>query len=191
MMTFRQKVEDSLNLAILSPTQENLRNYAENYFAVIHRGQQFTDAYKAMLLNYPQYDYSLKFPTNQIVQSIYSVEQKKIEEQKIHRFTKAYGFFFFFAKACPYCHAFAPIVKQFMDKYRISVVPISLDGGSLPQFPVVVQDNGTAEALNVYKLPALFAVNPRSKKIIPLANGVLSLSELEENILRVMDVQHE
>ncbi len=191
MRELRQKVEDSLNLAILSPTPENLRNYAAHYFAVIQKGQQFTDAYKVMSLNYPQYDYSLKFPTNHLAQPIHIAEELKIRTQKIHQFSKSHGFFFFLASRCPYCHAFSPIVKQFTEKYNISVVPITLDGGVLPEFPNAVPDNGSATALKVYSLPALYAVNPETQQIIPIANGALSLSELEENILKIMDVQHE
>ncbi len=80
MLQLRQKVEDSLNLAILSPTSENLQNYAAQYFEVIRRGQRFTDAYKVMALNHPQYDYSLKFPTNHLVQHLHIAEQLKITD---------------------------------------------------------------------------------------------------------------
>jgi len=191
MYEFRQKVEDSLNLAILSPTSENLRNYAAQYFEVIRRGQRFTDAYKVMALNHPQYDYSLKFPTNHLVQHLHIAEQLKITENKIHQFSKSHGFFFFLASRCPYCHAFSPVVKQFTEKYNISVVPITLDGGVLPEFPNAIPDNGSAKALNVYSLPSLYAVNPHTKQIIPIANGALSLSELEENILKILEVQNE
>jgi conjugal transfer pilus assembly protein TraF len=191
MHDFSKKVEDSLNRAILSPTPENLRNYAAQYFEVIRKGQRFTDAYKVMSLNYPQYDYSLKFPTNHLAQPIHIAEELKIRKSKIHQFSKSHGFFFFLASRCPYCHAFSPIVKQFTEKYNISVVPITLDGGVLPEFPHAVPDNGSAKALKVYSLPSLYAVNPGTQQIIPIANGALSLSELEENILKILEVQHE
>ena len=191
MLAFQKKVEDSLNLAILSPSPENLRRYAEQYFEVIRRGQRFTDGYKVMLLNYPQYDYSLQFPTNHQVQPIYAPLQKKTTERKILEFCKSHGFFFFLSSNCPYCHAFAPIVKQFIEKYGASLIPISLDGGTFAHFPKVVSDNGTAAAFNVYRVPALFAVNPKNKQVIPVANGMMSLSELEDNIIKIMDVQHE
>ncbi len=191
MLDFRKKVEDSLNLAILSPTPENLKNYAEQYFEVIRKGQRFTDAYKVMALHYPQYDYSLKFPTNHVAQPIHIAEELKIRKNKIHQFSKSHGFFFFLASRCPYCHAFSPIVKQFTEQYNIQVVPITLDGGTLAEFPNAVPDNGSAKALKVYSLPSLFAVNPSTQQIIPIANGALSLSELEENILKIMEVQHE
>lgn len=191
MLQLRQKVEDSLNLAILSPTSENLQNYAAQYFEVIRRGQRFTDAYKVMALNHPQYDYSLKFPTNHLVQHLHVAEQLKIRESKIHQFSKSHGFFFFLASRCPYCHAFSPVVKQFTEKYKISVVAITLDGGVLPEFPNAVPDNGSAKALHVYSLPSLYAVNPHTQQIIPIANGALSLSELEENISKILEVQHE
>ena len=70
-------------------------------------------------------------------------------------------------------------------------MPITLDGGVLPEFPHAVPDNGSAKALKVYSLPSLYAVNPGTQQIIPIANGALSLSELEENILKILEVQHE
>lgn len=189
MMGLQKSVEESLNRAILSPTSDNLKNYAEHYFNVIHRGQRFTDAYKVMLLNHPQYDYSLKFGTNHLIQAIEEQKQKKQQLNKIQRFAKHHGFLFFFAEQCPHCHAFAPVVKQFATQYGIDVLAVSLDGGTLPQFPHVVQDNGTAKALNVYSLPSLFAINPKNKQVVPIANGALSLSELEQNIMRILEVQ--
>lgn len=188
IMAFRKQVEDSLNRAILFPTPANLKHYAEHYFEVIRRGQRFTDAYKVMLLQNPEYDYGLKFPTNHLTQPIHARQQAAMTEHKIRQFCKQHGFFFFMASYCEYCHAFAPIVKQFVDKYQISLVPISLDGGSVPPFSKVMPDNGTAKALQVSRLPALFAVNPKNGSVIPIANGMMSLSELEENIVRLMEV---
>jgi len=191
MSTFRQTVEDSLNLAVLFPTQENLKNYAKHYFDVIGRSQRFTDGYKLMLLNYPQYDYALNFPTNHLSQSVYERQQQSQIEAKIRQFCQYNGFFFFFSSRCPACHAFAPIVKQFKDKYAVLITAISLDGGNLPEFPKVIPDNGMASAFNLYRVPALYAINPKTQKAIAIAHGMMSLSQLEENILKILEVSHE
>jgi len=191
MLKLRQRVEDSLNLAVLIPTQENLKNYAENYFDVIHRAQRFSDGYKMMLLNHPQYDYSLRFPTSHLMQPLYDQQYQASIQRKIFRFTKEHGFFFFLSSRCAYCQAFAPIIKQFVNKYHAALIPISLDGKGLPEFPNVQVDNGTANLFKVYRVPSLYAVNPKTNQVIPLAHGLISLSQLEENILKLMEVAHE
>jgi len=191
MSAFRQKVEDSLNLAVLFPTQENLKDYAKHYFDVIKRGQRFTDGYKLMLLNYPQYDYALNFPTNHLNQPVYARQQQNKIEAKIRQFCQSNGFFFFFSSRCPACHAFAPIVKQFKEKYSSLVTAISLDGGSVPEFPTVTPDNGMAAAFNLYRVPALYALNPKTQQAIAITHGMISLSQLEENILKILKVSHE
>ena len=184
MNTLQKRVTESLNLAILNPTRENLKNYAKNYYEVIERGQRFSDAHKMMLLYHPEYDYSLKFPTNHNARMVEERRVNQAMERAVREFAKNHGFFFFFSSHCEFCHHFAPTVKRFADKFRIAVMAITLDGKALPQFPNAVPDNGTAEKLNVKTLPALFAVNPKTRQIVPLTNGMVSVSDLEETVYR-------
>jgi conjugal transfer pilus assembly protein TraF len=189
MRALQKKVEDSINLAILYPTEENLINYARNYHEVTRRGQQFTDAYKWMLLNNPEWDYSLKFPVNPLSQNVYLKQREQTIEQAVRQFALTHGFFFFFKGTCGHCHVFAPTVKQLCDKYGISIVAVSVDGGILPEFPQAVQDYHASVRFNVHALPALFAVNPKTQQVIPIANTAISLYEIEENIFRFMQFE--
>ena len=91
-----------------------------------------------------------------------------------------YGLFFFFRKNCPYCHQFAPVVKRFSEKYGWSVLGISLDGGTLSEFPMAKQNNGIAERLQITHGPALIALHPKTGQLIPLAYGMISESEIEQ-----------
>ena len=189
MEAFNKKVTDALNLAILNPTEENLREYVKIYYEVINRGQHFSDAYKMMLMKNPQYDYSLKFPTNHNAQNIYDRQLSYQSKISIDNFSKNHGFFFFFSSNCDYCHQFSPTLKRFSDKYGIYIMPISMDGGGLPEFPKPVADNGTARALKVTVWPALYAVNTKTKQIVPITNGLVSVSELEERVVNYVQYQ--
>ncbi len=189
MEQVRNRITNSLNQAILHPTEENLRNYARNYYAVINQGQHFADAYKLMLMKNPTFDYYLRFPVNHNARNVYNRKQSDLAENAIRRLAKTHGFFFFFAGDCEYCHVFAPTVKRFSDKYGIEVMPISLDGKPLLEYPNAVHDNGTAKKLGVSTMPALFAVNPRTKQVIPLANGVVSVSDLEEVVFKYAEFE--
>lgn len=189
MKAYQKKVEDSLNMAILYPTEKNLKAYAHNYYEVINRAQQFTDAYQLMLLKNPSLDYTLRFPVNPIAQAAYTEKKEFMTHASVSQFARTHGFFFFFSGACKYCHIFAPVVKQFSRKYGISVLAISMDGSVLPDFPKAQLDNGAARAFKVAQFPALFAVHPKSKRVIPVAYGALTLNQLEENVLRVMNFE--
>jgi conjugal transfer pilus assembly protein TraF len=183
MEALNKRVTDTLNMAILNPTEANLREYAKVYYEVIDKGQHFSDAYKIMLMKNPEFDYSLKFPTNHNARAVYDKQESLKTQQAIRQFAQNHGFFFFFSSNCEYCHHFAPTLKRFADKYGIYIMPISMDGGGLPEFPKPARDNGTARALNVTSWPALYAVNTKTKQIVPITNGVVSVSELEERVV--------
>ena len=186
MNALRKEVEDSANLAILYPSEENLISYAKNYHKVINQGQRFTDSYKLMLLKNPEFDYSLKFPLNPISHRVYDRKKERSIETVVGRFAKEYGFFFFFSSKCQFCHVFSPTIKAFSEKYQTPVIAISMDGGSLPEFPNPQKDNQASIRFRVTALPALFAVNPKTGQALPVANSAISLHEIEENIFKMV-----
>jgi len=51
-----------------------------------------------------------------------------------------------------------------------------------PEFPDARRDNGIAERLGISHVPALIALHPKSGKFIPLAYGMVSISEIEERV---------
>ena len=187
MNVLRKEVEDSANLAILYPTEQNLINYAKNYHKVIDQGQRFTNSYKLMLLKNPEFDYSLKFPLNPISHRVYDREKEQLIESTVKKFASEYGFFFFFSGNCKFCHVFSPIIKAFGEKYQTPVIAISMDGGSLPEFSNPQKDNQASIRFRVTALPALFAVNPKTGRALPVANSAISLHEIEENIFKLVN----
>ncbi len=189
MEALNKKVTDTLNLAILNPTEQNLREYAKVYYDVIGKGQHFSDAYKVMLMKNPEFDYSLKFPTNHNARSVYDKQQSQLTQSIIHQFSKNHGFFFFFSSNCDYCHQFAPTLKRFADKYGIFIMPISMDGVGISEFPKPAADNSTGRAIKVTSWPALYAVNTKTKQIVPITNGLVSVSELEDRVVNYVQYQ--
>jgi conjugal transfer pilus assembly protein TraF len=146
------------------------------------QSQRFSEAWKQVVLTTPSLDETLVHPVNQNARHIYYDEQRRQLFKKIQGLASEYGLFFFFRQNCPYCHHFAPVVKRFTGKYGWFVLGISLDGGSLPEFPHAKQDNGIVERLGITHVPALIALHPQTGKLIPLAYGMVSESEIEERI---------
>ncbi len=178
----RKALEQKLHTAIVKPTRENIIAYILAQKALMDQSQKFSEAWKRVVLTTPSLDETLIHPVDQNARHVYYTEKNKEVSKRIKALSQEYGLFFFFKKECPYCHHFAPIVKHFAQKHGWSVLPVSLDGGVLPEFPQAKRDNGIAQHLQIQHVPALIALHPRSGQIIPLAYGLVSESEIEERI---------
>ncbi len=54
----------------------------------------------------------------------------------------------------------------------------------LEDFPNSKMNNGIIERFDIQALPSIFIVNPEEKTAIPIAYGLVSVDQIEENILR-------
>jgi len=185
MNAVRATIENSLNKAILYPNKENVKNYIVMQNALMNHASQFDHNWQAVLLENPDLNYSLIHPTNNVAKQVEYDQQKLKEDAVIHELASKSGLFFFYRSTCPYCQKFAPIVKDFAESYGITVIPITTDGTSFPEFPHSYPDQGQAVKFNVTVEPALFAVNPYTHQAFPVAFGLTSQAEIKRNILNI------
>ncbi|MBY0500443.1 MAG: type-F conjugative transfer system pilin assembly protein TraF [Alphaproteobacteria bacterium] len=178
----RKELETKLHTAILEPSRENIITYIFAQKALMDQSQRFSESWQQVVMTTPSLDETLIHPVDQNARHVYYSERNKELISRIKALSQDYGLFFFFRKNCPYCHRFAPIVKHFAEKHSWSVLAVSLDGGTLPEFPHVRRNNGIAERLQVTHVPALIALHPQSGQTIPLAYGLVSESEIEERV---------
>ena len=82
------------------------------------------------------------------------------------------------------------MVKQFSEQYGWEVLPISVDGGQLELFPHAQPNNGLFEQWQPGDqgqiMPALFAVNPNTGHVIPIAFGMTSIDQMETRIMSLV-----
>lgn len=182
-----REYDTARKLMILNPTEENVKAFIVLEQQLFNRADQVSNAWKRVLLSYPELDYNLVNPGNSLARRIQTEEISKKEEASIRLLAKTSGLFFFYSSRCSYCQGFAPTVKLFADSYQIKIIPVTLDGKSLPSFPESFVDQGQAARFHVKALPALFAVNPKAQKAFPIAYGLISLTDLRRKILEVSD----
>ncbi len=180
----QKRVEELRNIAIIRPTERNIRNYLAVQAEVIDKASVFADVAQRVIWANPEFDYTVTGrPVNAKALEVFDREQINTREGTATALAKNHALFFFFRSDCPYCHQFGPYLKEFEAKFGLAVVPISVDGGPLlPAFPNPRIDNGIARTLDVREVPALFLVEPGSGKIVPIGYGVLSESELLERL---------
>ena len=93
---------------------------------------------------------------------------------------------FFFASTCPYCHQFAPIMKNVAKRFNAKISAYSFDDKALtafPDFKVPPIELVTAAFQNrEITCPALFILNEETKGIYPVSFGFLDSIELTERL---------
>lgn len=184
---YREELENRLHAAWIAPTPANVRSYQAMQKDMMDRSKLFSTSWIQNVFQHPELDHTLVSPVNQQGRHIQLDLEKQRRAQTIQELSQTYGLFFFFSSDCPYCHQFAPIVKRFAETYDWDVIAISIDGGSIAEFPQAEPDNGLATAWNIQTLPSLYAVNPQTQNAIPIAHGFTSMDEMESRIMMLRD----
>jgi conjugal transfer pilus assembly protein TraF len=179
---FKKEVERLKAIAVLNPTYSNVKDYMEIQKKLMDRATRFAQKWMEVVYTTPKLDYTLRHPTSQAARHVYLDQERTKMDTQIRALSQTHGLFFFYSSQCAYCKQFAPIVKAFAAKYHWEVLPISLDGESLPEFPHTKVDNGSALALGIRSVPTLLAIEPRTGKVIPLSYGMSTHDQIEDRI---------
>ena len=113
------------------------------------------------------------------------LELTEQEVQSLSILSDSTKIYFFFRGDCGYCHKLAPGLKAFAKKYHFTVVPVSLDGGGLPEYPHPQADDGAADSWQVSGVPAVYAVNFETRNVYPVAYGMISIQQLANRLLMI------
>lgn len=179
----QKAVEDYRNIAIMRPTEANVRRYMELEAQVVARASYFADVAQRVAWATPELDPTLHGrPVNAKALEVFEQQRAVSRADTVTTLGRDHVLFFFYRSDCPYCHAFAPVLQAFQERHGIQIVAISVDGGPMPGFPNARTDNGIATTLKVTQVPAVFLAQPFTGKITPIGFGVLSEAQLLERI---------
>jgi len=187
LKALQKELQERRDRAVIEPTYAHVKSYQALQKVMVDHADKFAKIWLQVLYTSPELDTTLENPTAQPARHVYLDQEQKMLEQKVKALSQSYGLFFFFKKGCAYCHHFAPIVKQFSERFGWKVLAISLDGGTLPEFPEVQMDNGSAEKLHITSVPALMAVNPKTGHVLPLSFGMTTQDQIMERIKVLME----
>jgi conjugal transfer pilus assembly protein TraF len=182
-------VERSKALAVLHPTEANIRAWMALNAAVQRRASLFADVTQRVVWSTPSLDQGLVRPRSQAGLKAWTQARTESRNLALRQIAESYGLFFVFSSDCPYCIEMAPYLKRFAQSYGFALIPISLDGGTLTEFPEARYEPTIKARLDVEVTPAIFLVNPAAGHVQPIAFGVISISELETRIMRLFTMQ--
>lgn len=178
----QKDLEESQARAVLDPTEVNVRAWLVYNRWMQSSAARFGEVAQKVLWQTPQLDNTVAQPVNQRALWAYREQQAQARETAVQASATTHALVFFLKGACPYCHAFAPVLAEFAQRTGFTVYPVSLDGGGLPEYPEPRVDPEAAARFNVEVVPAVFLVDPRTGDRQPLAFGVVSGEELAERL---------
>ena len=176
------EVEEKKATAILEPTIKNITDYVAAQNKVVNLASGFTQMWSQAMLYNPELNYITKHPTDNYTQQIMREDKYKAIKASINIFSQTHGFLFFYEGNNTISTFQSKIVSNLAAKYGIAIIPVSLNGLPNQYFSQNIADKTKAKMLGVKVAPSLMAMDVKTKKITPLAVGVISEFELEEKI---------
>ena len=182
----RKEIERLKNIAILTPTNENVLQWLEANNWVMDKSSVFADTARRVTWANPQVDYNNRQTTVNTALSGYRESRRSDFKQNVAALSQDHGLFFFYRSDCRFCHQQAPILKLLEAQYGIQVMAISMDGGPMPNFPDAMPDNGISALVSngqgIPTVPAVYLVKRDTREAIPIGTGILAADEIVERI---------
>jgi conjugal transfer pilus assembly protein TraF len=185
------RLEELKAKAILEPTSDNIIAYVRYQREQLDRASTFADVWERAIWQHPDLDYTLQRPVSTLGKTAWLAQRKTDREAVIASLSERYGLFFFYSSSCGACEVFSPIVRSLSDKYHLSVLPVSMDGGPTPAFPRYVVNQGQYEKMGLEggQVPALVLFDTYLKKPIPIGYGIMAEDEVLQRIFYLTSVK--
>lgn len=186
------QLEEMKATAILDPSPENVTAYVRFQREQLDRSSMFADVWQRALWQDPGLDYTLQRPVSTLGKRTWLDARKVDRHVVMAQLSQRYGVFYFYASSCGACDVFSPILKAVSDKYGMSVLAVSMDGGPSSVFPNYMVDSGQYERLglgNDRQVPAVVLFDSVTKQPMPIGFGILSQDEIMERVFQLTQVQ--
>lgn len=178
-------MEESMAKAQLEPTPENIRDYIEKSQAITARARRFSSAFKDEILFQPRY-VTAKQNLSAPVRTLAGNLEEEAFTKKLQESSTKYSLVFFLRSDCPFCHRFAPLLKLISEELGYVVLPVSLDGEGLPDFPQARFSPQLVERMAVKQVPAVFLLSPERNITQPVSFGYVGYSDFRERLSRAI-----
>ncbi|WP_299945740.1 conjugal transfer protein TraF [uncultured Microbulbifer sp.] len=179
--------ENAAALAILHSTPENVADYLRRTQQITQQAGNFAAAGQQLIWTEPEFAYAGRGrPTSIHEQLAYAEVQDKERNQAIEKIRETKGLVYYFTSTCPYCRKFTPLLKQFVEQHDITIIPVSLDGQGVPEFPYPKKDFHLGRKLEVTGVPSVFMVDPDSNEVAKVSYGYTSESGFIERLMSAL-----
>ena len=191
LKTISVELEELKAKAILEPSPENVTAYIRFQREQLDRASSFADVWRRAIWQDPDLDYTLQRPVNALAKRTWLDQRKSDRERVLSGIGQRYGVFYFYSSSCAACEVFAPIMRGIADRFGMSVMAVSMDGGPSAVFPNYLINTGQYEKMGLSggAVPALVLFDTATKKPMPIGYGIMSQDEVMDRIFSLTSVK--
>lgn len=178
------KFESAKALAVLKPNKANLLKYLTMQSELVENAEKFSKVWQQLLLEIPSLNGEIEHPTAQ-----YAIESRKAHkyieiEETLKKARENHVLMFVYDSTKNYSQIAGSMIESFQADTGWKIVPITVDGGDLSEFPgsKILADQGLA--LGLQDTPAYIIGNIEDETIKHVGFGAIAISRLKENIYK-------
>ena len=191
----RRALGEARAKAVLEPSEANVAAYLHLQRAALDRAATFSDAFRRSVWATPALDYTLRRPVGALAKHLWADARRAERAAALARLGERYGLIYLGDGSCGACQVFGPLLRAFASRHGLDVLAVSRSSGPLEGWPEAVADAGRAAALGLdgVPLPALVLYDTRTRRVRPVAFGVVAEDQLAERlfVLTAREVGHD
>lgn len=113
------------------------------------------------------------------------------KESVLREAKNRYAIAFIYSTGCPYCERQLPVLLSLKEKYGLSLLGISTDGGMYNGMDQNIVDKTIVSDPNVQSFPTIMLLDSKNEKRIFISKGVTTGDQLENLIFRaILDIEN-
>jgi conjugal transfer pilus assembly protein TraF len=175
---YRKGLDELKHRAILEPTPEHLQTYMEAQAAMVRQAGLFTEVWQRTLFSTPALDANVERPLSQLGTNLYQDQLDDEREAAFETATSERALMFVYegSDTCLVCGTQGEVLRQLVDAYEVTVLPVTRDGIALESFPNSKRDGGEIANLGLADVPSPFLalVEPRSGLVDLIGAGLMT-----------------
>ncbi len=168
---FQQLLDDTRKEAVRVPTIDNVKNYFIVQDVARRKAAAFANVAAVVSKMYPELSGGADMPLSAPGRKIVLKTRRDEIESTIARARDQFALLYFHSTDCKFCEAQNSILRYFLEKYRWPIKSFDID-----------HNPASASRFNVHTTPTLLLIYKQSQDYLPIATGVVSLSELEKGL---------
>lgn len=186
-----EKLDELKARAILEPTTQNVQAYISYQREQLDRASDFADVWRRAIWQNPELDYTLERPINALGKKTWTTQRTAQRDAALAAISQRYGVFYFYSSGCAACEVFSPIIRGVSDRFGMTVMAVSIDGGPNAAFPNYLIDTGQFQAMGMAgkQVPALVLFDTVTKQPMPIGYGVMAADDVMDRIFTLTNTE--
>lgn len=191
LKTISEMLDELKARAILEPTTRNVQAYISYQREQLDRASDFADVWRRAIWQNPELDYTLQRPINALGKKTWTTQRTAQRDAALAAISQRYGVFYFYSSGCAACEVFSPIIRGVSDRFGMTVMAVSIDGGPNAAFPNYLIDTGQFQAMGMAgkQVPALVLFDTVTKQPMPIGYGVMAADDVMDRIFTLTNTE--